>query len=82
MPGYVSLDMGVAKSFKMPWGEKHNIQFRAEVFNVTNTQRFGATANEQLEVDPQANTPASDWWNFTAIQGSFRVMQFGLRYSF
>jgi hypothetical protein len=82
MPGYVSLDMGVAKSFKMPWGEKHNLQFRAEVFNVTNTQRFGATANEQLEVDPQANTPASDWWNFTAIQGSFRVMQFGLRYSF
>ena len=82
MPGYVSLDMGLAKSFGMPWGENHRLQLRMEVFNVTNTQRFGSTTNEQLETDPQINTPASDWWNFTNIQGAPRVMQFGLRYSF
>jgi len=82
MPGYVSLDMGLAKSFKMPWSEGHSLQFRVEAFNVTNTQRFGSTTNEQLEVDPQVNTPASDWWNFTNIQGTPRVMQFGIRYSF
>lgn len=81
LPGYVALDMGLAKSFSLPW-EGHRLQFRAEVFNVTNTQRFGETANQQLEIDPQANTPASDWWNFTGIQGTPRVMQFGLRYSF
>ena len=82
MPGYVDLDLGIAKSFRMPWGENHRLQIRAEVFNVTNTQRFGDTTNQQLEVDPQINTPAADWWNFTNIQGSPRVMQFGIRYSF
>lgn len=82
LPGYVVLDMGLAKSFKMPWGENHRLQIRAEVFNLTNTQRFGDTTNQQLEVDPQINTPASDWWNFTNIQGTPRVMQFGLRYTF
>ena len=82
MPGYVSLDMGLGKSFKMPWSEGHSLQFRVEGFNITNTQRFGSTANEQLEVDPQANTPAPNWWNFTGIQGTPRVVQFGLRYSF
>lgn len=82
LPGYVDLDLGLAKSFKMPWGENHRLQIRAEVFNVSNTQRFGDTTNQQLEVDPQINTPAADWWNFTNIQGSPRVMQFGLRYSF
>lgn len=81
IPGYIGLDMGLAKSFSLPW-ESHKLQFRVEVFNVTNTQRFGETANQQLEIDPQANTPASDWWNFTGIQGTPRVMQFGLRYSF
>lgn len=82
LPGYVSLDLGLAKSFTMPWGENHQLQIRAEAFNVTNTQRFGETTNQQLEVDPQVNSPASDWWNFTNIQGTPRVIQFGLRYSF
>nr|HQU94243.1 TonB-dependent receptor [Pyrinomonadaceae bacterium] len=81
LPGYIGLDMGLAKAFNMPW-EGHKLQFRMEVFNVTNTQRFGETVNQQLEVDPQANLPASDWWNFSGIQGTPRVMQFGLRYSF
>jgi hypothetical protein len=81
LPGYIGVDMGLAKAFNMPW-EGHKLQFRMEVFNVTNTQRFGETVNQQLEVDPQASLPASDWWNFSGIQGTPRVMQFGLRYSF
>ncbi|MGI9034824.1 MAG: TonB-dependent receptor [Pyrinomonadaceae bacterium] len=82
LPGYVSLDLGLAKSFTMPWSENHRLQIRAEAFNVTNTQRFGSVSNLQLGNDPQANNPPSDWWNFTGIQGSPRVLQFGLRYSF
>lgn len=82
LPGYVSLDLGLAKSFKMPWSENHRLQIRAEAFNVTNTQRLGVVRSLQLATDPQVNTPPSDWWNFTAIQGSPRVIQFGLRYSF
>lgn len=82
LPGYSSLDLGLAKSFTMPWSENHKLQIRAEGFNVLNHQSFGETANQQIQVDPQANTPASDWWNFINIQGSPRVIQFGLRYSF
>jgi hypothetical protein len=82
LPGYSSVDLGLAKSFTMPWGENHRLQFRAEAFNVFNRQTFGSTVNEQIQIDPQANSPAGDWWNFTDIQGTPRVMQFGLRYSF
>jgi len=41
LPGYVSLDVGLAKQFKMPW-EGHTLELRLEAFNVTNTQRMGA----------------------------------------
>ncbi|MDQ3748555.1 MAG: carboxypeptidase-like regulatory domain-containing protein, partial [Acidobacteriota bacterium] len=80
LPGYVGLDLGLAKSFRMPWGENHQLQIRAEGFNVTNTQRLGTVRTLQVGVDPQVSTPPSDWWNFTAIQGTPRVIQFGLRY--
>ncbi|MEJ7701070.1 MAG: hypothetical protein WKF71_15700 [Pyrinomonadaceae bacterium] len=49
---------------------------------MTNTQRFGSVSNLTLGLDPEVDTPPSDWWNFTRIQGSPRVLQFGLRYSF
>jgi hypothetical protein len=86
LPGYVSLDLGLAKSFTMPWGENQRLQFRWEVFNVTNTQHFGRVDTSRtglgITLDPSTATPPSNWSNFTAIQGSPRVMQFGLRYSF
>ena len=41
LPGFVSLDLGLAKKFKMPW-EGHSLELRLEAFNVTNTQRMGA----------------------------------------
>jgi hypothetical protein len=44
-PGFVSLDMALSKSFTMPWNEHHKLQFRWEVFNVTNTQRLKTSAN-------------------------------------
>lgn len=44
LPGYVSLDIGLAKKFRMPWGRDggHSLELRLEAFNVTNTQRMGA----------------------------------------
>ena len=41
LPGYFSLDVGLAKKFKMPW-EGHTLEVRLEAFNITNTQRMGA----------------------------------------
>jgi hypothetical protein len=89
-PGYIDLDMGLYKSFKLPW-EGHALQFRWEVFNVTNTQRFdGLTiADLSLGQDPfLGGNPNSDFGRFTSTQTPLnetkagRVMQFSLRYSF
>jgi carboxypeptidase family protein len=89
-PGYIDLDMGLYKSFKMPW-EGHSLQFRWEVFNVTNTQRFdGLTISDlSLGSDPfLGGNPNSDFGRFTSTQAPLnetkagRVMQFALRYTF
>lgn len=86
LPGYVNLDLGLGKTFTMPWSEGHKLQIRWETFNVTNTQRLGTIDSSRtgfgLVVDPQGATPSSNFSNFTAIQGSPRVMQFGFRYDF
>ncbi|MFN2578648.1 MAG: TonB-dependent receptor [Pyrinomonadaceae bacterium] len=44
LPGYVALDMGIAKKFKLPWGREggQTLELRLEAFNVTNTQRMGS----------------------------------------
>lgn len=83
-PAFITLDMGLAKSWGMPWNENHQLQFRWEVFNVTNTQPLTAVDGFVQAVDPflSSSTPTGSFGNFTAIQGSPRVMQFGLRFSF
>jgi hypothetical protein len=88
LPGYVSLDMGLDKSFRMPYNEKHRLQFRWEVFNVTNTQRLTLfeITRSNLGLNQDSQLPASDpgpaFGKLDKIQGSPRVMQFGLRYTF
>jgi hypothetical protein len=84
LPGYIDLDMGLAKTFKLPWKEGHSLQIRWDVFNVTNTQRMGAVeANHyDLEFNPSQGSPSPKFGTFTGIQGSPRVMQVALRYQF
>jgi hypothetical protein len=89
-PSYVTLDAGLMKNFKMPW-ENQILQFRWEVFNVTNTQRFDANTISDLSLDhdPFLNgTPGPDFGRFTSTQTPLnetkagRIMQFALRYQF
>ncbi len=91
LPGYVNLDLGLGKTFDMPWSEKQKLQIRFEAFNVTNTQRMGAVDGSRtgygLGQDPQTSIGSlsdipTNWSNFTGIQGQPRVMQLGIRYSF
>ncbi|MFN2514917.1 MAG: hypothetical protein ABR556_01770, partial [Pyrinomonadaceae bacterium] len=81
---------GLYKTFKMPW-EGHSLQFRWEVYNVTNTQRFDGDTIEDLSLprDPfRGQTPGPDFGRFTSTQTSLnenkagRRMQFALRYQF
>jgi len=87
-PGYMNVDLGLAKSFTMPWSEKHQLQVRWDVFNVANLQRFGAIDGSRtgfgVARDPllRGLNPPTNWSNFTQIQGQPRVFQVGARYSF
>jgi hypothetical protein len=73
--GIFALDTGLAKDWRMPW-EGHKLQFRWEVFNVTNTARFDVqTIN--LDVSDRAT-----FGRYTSTLSEPRVMQFGLRYEF
>jgi len=88
LPGYSNVDMGVAKSFTLPWSEKHQLQLRWDVFNVANHQSFGFIdiSKEGFGIgrDPKLRglTPSPNFANFTQIQGNPRVFQIGARYSF
>ena len=89
-PGYVALDSGLYKTFRMPW-EGQTLTFRWEVFNVTNTQRLtGPISGTGLSQDPflLGGTAPTEFGKLTATQTPLnetkagRVMQFALRYQF
>jgi hypothetical protein len=83
------VDLGLGKTFNMPWNEKHKLQLRWDVFNVANKQSFGLIDLSRTGIgvarDPALRglNPPSNWSNFTQqTQGQPRVMQVGARYSF
>lgn len=73
--GLLQVDLGLGKTFDMPW-EGHRLQFRWEVFNVTNTARFDP---QSLDLDV---TNELTFGRYTGTLSPPRVMQFGLRYEF
>ena len=86
---FSQLDMNIGKTFQMPWGENHKLQFRWEVFNVMNFQHLdenSASAFSISPADPFATDVPSDLTEgtgtLTGIRGIPRRMQFVLRYSF
>ena len=74
--GIFNIDSSISKWFVMPYSEKHRIQFRAEVFNVTNSVRFDANSASLNLGAP--NT----FGKYNSTLGSARVMQFGAKYVF
>jgi hypothetical protein len=88
LPGYADVDLGLGKTWKMPWNEGHTLQVRWDVFNVANHQSFGLIDTSRtgfgIVRDPalRGALPPSNWSNFTQIQGQARIMQVGARYAF
>jgi len=70
-PGKINLDISVARDFRMPW-ENHEIQFRFESFNATNTPNFGP---------PNTGVGSVAVGTITAAEDPRRV-QFALKYVF
>jgi hypothetical protein len=74
--GFFGVDMGVAKRWRMPFSEKQSLQFRWEVFNITNSARFNVQSNPpELDI-------STTFGNYTGLITNPRVMQFALRYEF
>lgn len=78
--GYFGIDMGLSKRWRMPWQESQSLQFRWEVFNITNTPIFdvqSALLNQTLGL-----TSGGTFGNYTGLLNNPRIMQFALRYEF
>jgi Carboxypeptidase regulatory-like domain len=81
-PGYAAADVGVYKTFKMPWSEKQRLQFRVTAYNVFNSVNF---ADFSLSVDP---TSPGTFGNLTSTAGpttgslGARDMEFAVRFEF
>ena len=78
--GYFSIDLGVGKSFHLPWKEQV-MQSRWETFNLTNTPKFdSASVNAALYAPNRFGRYARTLATCDGRAG--RCMQMSLRYQF
>lgn len=81
--GFFGIDLGLAKRWKMPWAESQSLQFRWEVFNVTNSVRFDVqSAAASNRNGALFNGNGQTFGNYTRLITNPRLMQFALRYEF
>ena len=71
-PGLANVDFSTFKKFVMPYKESHNLEFRAEFFNLFNRANLN---------NPNTNR-SSSLFGRVITAGEPRILQFGLRYSF
>ena len=81
-PGFFGVDLGLAKRWIMPWKDTHSLQFRWEVFNVTNSVRFDVQSANAFEGGSLANGNSANFGNYSGTLTNPRIMQFALRYEF
>jgi hypothetical protein len=74
--GIFNIDSSISKWFVMPWKESHRLQFRGEVFNLTNSVQFDVNAMSLNLGSP--NT----FGKYNGTLGTPRVFQFGAKYVF
>ena len=78
--GYFGIDMGLAKRWTMPFAEKQSLQFRWEVFNITNSAIFDVQSS--LVNSALTLTSGGSFGNYSGLLNKPRIMQFALRYEF
>ena len=81
-PDFFGVDLGLAKRWKMPWNEGHSLQFRWEIFNVTNSVRFDVQSANGYVGGSLANGNSGTFGNYSGTLTNPRIMQFALRYEF
>jgi hypothetical protein len=80
--GYADWDMSLYKTWKMPYRETHSLQFRWDVFNVTNLTRFNAQSVGSSALLTSLTQSPNNFGAYTSLLTQPRVMQFALRYEF
>ena len=79
-PGYQQFDMSLGKSFRMPYNEHHQLQFRLDAFNSLNHTNFGnpskyVNGSNAGQITGSNALPGS-------ANGGARELELGARYSF
>jgi hypothetical protein len=74
-PGYSAFDMGVIKTFALPWSESQKLKFRWDSFNTFNHPAFNGPAAASL-------SSTGNFGIISSTASTARVMQFALRYEF
>ncbi|HKQ73763.1 MAG TPA: TonB-dependent receptor [Blastocatellia bacterium] len=72
-PGFWNVDLNVLKNFRLPWSERHKLQFRWEMYNAFNHNSFAL---------PNANITQATFGQITGSASIPREMQFALRLEF
>jgi hypothetical protein len=78
-PAYFATDMGVYKSFRMPWKESQRLQFRVTAFNVFNTVNF---SDVFASLDPTSPDTFGQISATAGPRGGQREMEFAIRFEF
>lgn len=72
-PSFFNTDLAVSKRFKLPWSESQRLTFRAEAYNVFNSNYFDA---------PDLDITSPTFGRITRSLTSPREIQFALRFDF
>jgi len=87
-PGIFAVNAEVHKNFRIPFRETHQLQFRAEAFNVLNHPNFGGPNASILSGAPipgaPANAPHQGFGTINTLAAGIpmRQLQLGLKYTF
>ena len=78
-PGLVGVDLSLVKVFAL--GERHELQFRTEVFNAPNHSNFSVPSGTVAFTDA-AGDKSANWGRITSTATTSRQVQFGLKLTF
>jgi hypothetical protein len=76
-PGIWSFDMSLFKRFPMAWREGHNLELRADAFNLFNHPNLGVGG-----LDGDINSPTFAPANMALTRRGGRTMQLRIKYEF
>jgi hypothetical protein len=73
-PGLINHDLNLGKRFVTPkLGERSNLEFRAELYNLSNTPYFA---------NPNTTLGQATFGRITAVSGAMRTIQMALKFNF